>query len=207
MIKNPLEHPWDIIERLNLIQNNDDDFNDYDTSYIITGNNEDKSYELYYSLNLAIRYERPLRRNLQLSANAYGYAKVNRTWKDFHRIYARDTIAYRAAVPTIGANESVTLSYYPSTRTTVAISQNVGYQRSFDFYDITLERIPGGTPPEPAADHDFRKLWLGLSGSARYYFAPQLEGVFSIGLNWSERYNAAYDNFWDNRRFETEQTF
>lgn len=184
-------------------ENEHRDFDDFDTSYTISRNDTKESYDMSFSLNLMARYERPLSRNLQLSVNAHGYAQVNRTWNDYCRTGSGDSIACLADVPTGGLNESVEFSYYPNTRTTVAITQNISYLRGFDFYNISLQRKTGGNPVPPAPDHDYRNLTIGLSGSAQYYFSPQLLGVFSIGMNWSDMYNASYYNFWDTSGFET----
>ena len=180
---------------------NDNDDNDFSACVPLSNGYESwyRKQDLDYSLNLQARYERPLSRYYQLSLNAQGRGGISREWNSSLDTY-RDTYAadpgvreYRYALPMISAGESVSLAYYPNTRTSMKITENAEYWREFDYFDISGTRYGANELPLiDGPNYDQRGLMVSLNGDASYYFSPQVQAGLSLRLAWSDSYRYFY---------------
>ncbi len=152
-----------------------------------------------YKLNLLARYERPLSRFFQFSLRSESAAGINREWCRSGDTYQDSYVdepgirEYSFAIPMISTFESISLAYYPNTRTAIRITGHAEYQREFDYYDMHETRFGADALP-PERNYDNRHLWIFLNGDAVYYLSPRLQVRVSVGLDWSDTYESLYNN-------------
>jgi hypothetical protein len=136
----------------------------------------------YLELNLA--YARPLGRYLQLEADALSrgmvtmasYSSVNTTsdssWTDHTS----------SSFPAMILESTITLSWYPTTRTTMTAGFSSTYDREFDYIEAPRDIT--------APHHDRRDLRIGPLLRFDYYVSPR--------LSWRLWARVTVDDLYDN---------
>lgn len=150
-----------------------------------------KTKSLDYGLQLTARYERPLSRYFQLSLHLQADGQISRQWIRSWDTYYPRRVDYSYAYPMASTSESVSLAYYPNTRTSIKISESIGYRRTLDYFAMERTGIDADLLPSKNNFSD-RQLSMSLSGNASYYFSPRLKADVNINVGWDDSYQLSY---------------